>query len=409
MKFFLKLAWRNIWRNKRRSALSLSAIVFATMVSIAMRGFQKGTYAVNIRYTAKLFTGFLEIQKEGYRDNPSLQKSFRLNGSLKKILDSNPKIIGYAPRITGNGLISFKNSSQGAIIIGINPKAEKKTSTFLKRIKRGKFFNNKNGYEVVIDTKLLENLGAKIGDTVVVLAQGLDGSMGNLKFKISGTILLGNPQMDEMALFMPIGTADELLAMYGKVNSIAINLPSLYDIPEVKEYIEARLQDKSLKVLDWSEVLPDLKQAIELDNIGGMLDLGILIVIVAFGILNTVLMSVTERFKEFGISLSIGMPQSKLVISVLLETSLLALSGILLGNILAYGINYYFMINPIHFSSELQKLYETYGFLPVMKSSVNFPIFFNSSLIILIASIIAAIYPAYKVYKLEPLKGIRYT
>ncbi len=404
-----KLAWRNLWRNKRRSILTLFAIVFATMVSVAMRGFQKGTYAVNIRYAAKLFSGYLEIQKDGFQENPSLRKSFLVSDSLKKLLASAPSVIGFAPRISGSGLISFKNSSQGAVIFGVSPKAEERTSTFMKRIKDGKFFTRENSYNIVVGFKLLENLHAHIGDMVVVLAQGLDGSMGNLKFKIVGTSRFGNPQMDEMAVFMGRPAADELLAMYGRVNLIAINLKSLADIPDVKEYLKARLPQKDLKVLDWSEVMPDMKQSIELDNIGGILDLSILILIVAFGILNTVLMSVTERFNEFGISLSIGMPQSKLVLTVLLETGFLALLGIILGDVLAYGINYYFMNYPIHFGSEIQKLYEIYGFLPVMKSTVRFSIFFNSSIIILIVSVVAAIYPAYKVYKLEPLKGIRYT
>ncbi len=404
-----KLSWRNIWRNKRRSILTLFAIVFATMVSVAMRGFQKGTYAVNIKYAARLFSGYLQIQKNGFQENPSLRKSFYVTNSLKKILNSTPELLGYAPRITGNGLISFKNSSQGAFIIGVSPKDEKNTSTFMKRIKEGKFFKSKNSYDIVVGFKLLKNLKAKIGDTVVVLAQGFDGSMGNLKFKIIGTARFGNPQLDGMAVFMGRDAADELLAMYGRVTMIAINLKSLNDIPDAKEYLAQNLPDKSLKVLDWSEVMPDMKQSIELDNIGGILDLAILIIIVAFGILNTVLMSVTERFKEFGISLSIGMPNEKLVLIVLIETGFLALLGILIGDILAYGVNYYFMVNPIHFGAEMKKLYEIYGFLPVMQSTLKFSIFFNSSLIILIASVIAAIYPAYKVYKLEPLKGIRYT
>ncbi len=405
----VKLAWRNLWRNKRRSILTLLAIIFATMVSVAMRGFQKGTYAVNIRYAAKLFSGYLQIQKKGFQENPSLRKSFLMTDSLKKLLSTAPAVTGFAERISGNGLISFKNNSFGAFIIGISPAAEAKTSTFMKRIKEGNFFREENSHNIVVGYRLLKNLHAKIGDTVVVLAQGLDGSMGNLKFRISGSSRFGNQQLDGMAVFMGRADADNLLAMYGRINSIAITLNSLSDIPDVKKYLSERLPQKDLTVLDWSEVMPDLKQSIQLDNIGGMLDLAILIVIVAFGILNTILMSVTERFKEFGISLSIGMPQNKLVLLVLLETAFLAIIGIFLGDILGYGINYYFTLNPIHFGNELKKLYEIYGFLPVMQSTLNFQIFLNSSIVILIASVIAGIYPAYKVYRLEPLKGIRYT
>jgi len=132
-------------------------------------------------------------------------------------------------------------------------------------------------------------------------------------------------------------------------------------------------------------------------------------VIVAFGILNTVLMSVTERFNEFGISLSIGMPQLKLVYLVLIETVFLTLLGIALGNIIGWGINYYILLNPIQVGSEIGKIYEEYGFLPVIESSLNITIFIYTSISVLIISLVSCLYPVYKVYKLEPLKGIRYT
>ncbi len=155
--------------------------------------------------------------------------------------------------------------------------------------------------------------------------------------------------------------------------------------------------------------MPDFKQSIELDNVSGILTLSILIIIVAFGILNTVLMSVMERFNEFGISLSIGMPQVKLVYLVFIETFFISMLGLLLGNIIGWGINYYIVLHPIQFGSEIGKIYEEYGFLPMIESSLDPMIFVNTTLSILGISILACFYPAYKVFKLEPLKGIRYT
>ena len=155
--------------------------------------------------------------------------------------------------------------------------------------------------------------------------------------------------------------------------------------------------------------MPDFKQSIELDNISGILMLTILIIIVAFGILNTVLMSVMERFNEFGITLSIGMPQVKLVYLVFIETFFITLLGLALGNLIGWGINYYLIQNPIQFGTEIGKIYEEYGFLPIIVSTLDPWIFINTTLSILGISILACFYPAYKVFKLEPLKGIRYT
>ena len=162
-------------------------------------------------------------------------------------------------------------------------------------------------------------------------------------------------------------------------------------------------------VLPWNEVNPELQQAIQLDNVSGILFLGILIVIVAFGILNTVLMSVTERFREFGVVLSIGMPQKKLTYLVYIETMFIAVIGLIFGNLLGYFVNYYLMLHPIVFGGEIKRLYELYHFLPELRSSLRVSIFIYVSLSIIGISILSCLYPAYKVYKLEPLKGIRQT
>jgi ABC-type antimicrobial peptide transport system permease subunit len=199
------------------------------------------------------------------------------------------------------------------------------------------------------------------------------------------------------------------MAMYGRVNMVAIALEELDDIAEVQTHLNQALQNSELIALKWNEIMPDFEQSIQLDNIGGILFLGILIIVVAFGIMNTVLMSVTERFREFGVTLSIGMPQRKMVAQVFVETLFIALIGIVIGNILAAGINFYIVQNPIVFGGEFAELYAEYGFLPRLESTLKPHIFWNSSLATFLISILACLYPLFKVYRLEPLKGIRYT
>ncbi len=405
----IKLAWRNIWRNKRRSIITILAVTFAVMLSIAMRGLQLGTYEVNIETVVNMFSGYLQIQKTGYQKNPSLQKSFSFDQNLREILRKEARITGFTPRVVGDGLISFKENSAGAAILGIAPKTEKTLSEIMNKLNAGRFFQGDSSNEIVIGHTLLANLKVEIGDTVVVLAQGYDGSLGNLLFRIAGTLKTGSREFDAGAVFMGLSTAQDLLAMYGRVNMIAISLDDLDDIPGVQNNLNRALQNSQLTALKWNEIMPDFEQTIQLDNIGGILFLGILVVVVAFGIMNTVLMSVTERFREFGVTLSIGMPQRKLVLQVFLETLFIALIGIVIGNILAAGINYYIVQNPIVFGGEFAELYAEYGFLPRLESSLKGHIFRNSSLATFIISILAGLYPLLKVYRLEPLKGIRYT
>ncbi len=380
------------------------------MAAVAMRGVQLGTYSVNIKNAVEMFTGYLQIQSEDYQQNPSLNKVIKLTDDLKLKLDRTNGITAYSPRVYSSGLISFGDQSYGSAIFGISPGSESATTKIMDKIKNGRFFLSDTVYEVVIGAKLLKNLKAAIGDEVVVLGQGFDGSLGNFKYRIVGTIKTGSPELDQMAVFMGISAAQELLALYGnRIHAIAIRLNDIDIIEETREYLASVIADEKTTALTWDEIMPDFKQSIELDNISGILMLLILIIIVSFGILNTVLMSVTERFNEFGVTLSIGMPPLKLAVVVLIETVFITLIGIVVGDLLGAGINYYIYQNPIEFGSEFAYIYEEYGFLPRIESSLDPLIFINNTLLILGISILSCIYPMYKVYKLEALKGIRYT
>jgi len=405
----LKLAWRNIWRNKRRTIITLAAITFATLLAIGMRGIQLGTYALNYRTVIEQFTSYVQIQAKGFQKNPSLNKCFRYTKELKEKLNSVPEVPAYTPRIYADGLISYRDASLGSAIFGIEPQGEKKVTTLLEKVKEGKFLQSDSSSNIVVGVTLLENLKAKIGDTVVVLAQGYDGSLGNLKFKIIGSIKMGSKEFDAMAVLMGLKTAQSLLGMYNRINVIAIGAKGLSDAPDVQAAVSQKITNSDLRVLLWRQVVPELTQLVEFDNVSGIFFLGILIVIVAFGILNTILMSVTERFREFGVELAIGMPQFNLVKIVYLETLLITIFGLILANIVGYGINFYIVQHPIIFGGELTKIYEEYGFLPRLESTLNFIIFIHVSFAVIVISFLSSLYPAYKVYKLEPLKGIRYT
>lgn len=409
MKLLLKLAWRNIWRNKRRSILTLLAIIFATLSAIAMRGIQLGTYEESIKHAVEQFSGYIQIQPKSYKKNPSLNKTVKIDPQIRSYLDNSQLVKGYAERIIADGLISYKDNSFGAAIFGIVPDQESKTTRIIKRINKGEFFESDTSSEIVVGYKLLQNLNAEIGDEVVVLAQGYDGTMGNLKYKVVGTVKLGSYEFDAMAVFMGLKTSQELLMMYGKSSIAAISVNSLNAIPKVKSDLKNYIDQENEVVLAWQEVMPELEQFISLDNISGIFFLFILVIIVAFGILNTLLMSVTERFNEFGVTLAIGMKQSKLVILILLETIFLSFVGVIIGDLIGFGINTYLTANPIMFEGELKSLYEEYGFLPIIKSSIKASIFITTSIGVVLISLFASIYPIIKTYKLEPLKGIRYT
>ncbi len=405
----LKLAWRNLWRNKRRSFITMAAVFFAAFMAIAMRGIQQGTFALNIKTVVNLFSGYMQVEEKGYNDNPSLNKSFVLDKNIAGKIKKTKRILNFTPRIYANGLISRLDESRGVSIFAIEPDEEKNVTNFMDNVDRGKFLTSDSSNEIVLGSALMDNLNAKIGDEVILLAQGYDGTLGNQKYKIVGTVKLGVQGMEGATVFMGIKSAQSLLAMGNRINVIAVKASGIDNLKEIKKSLTKKVNNPNLIVLLWSEVNPGMQQMLKFSSARSMIFLGILFVIIAFGILNTVLMSVTERFREFGVELSIGMPQIKLTYLVYIETMLLTLIGLTLGNVSGYLLNSYLVYHPIIFGGELKKFYESYHFLPQAQSSVQLSIFLYVTLSVIFISLLACIYPAHKVYKLEPLKGIRYT
>lgn len=408
MNLLATLAWRNVLRNKRRSLLTVLAVTFAALLSIAMRGMQVGTYGVNIQNVVSMFSGYCQVQGEGYLANPTLQTNFAFDDTLQRHLRATTGVLAFAPRITADGLAARGQKSLGVMIIGVDAALERRVTTLLERIRDGSLHRDDGISPVVLGQTLAKNLGAGIGDDIVLLAQCSDGTLGNMKYRVSGLVRSGSPELDRGAVIMNLADAQELLAMEGRVHAVAIALRDLDDLPVALSELRTRLAGTSLAVLSWEDLSPEFRQHMQMDNVSGILFLGILIIIVAFGILNTVLMSVTERFREFGVTLAMGMSPARLVLVVIAEGILLGVLGLVLGNVLAFCVNAYIAANPIFIGGDMSGIYEEYGFLPAIYSSVRPHIFINSSLAILGITLLSCVYPAYRVWHLDPIEGMRH-
>ncbi|MCL5268875.1 MAG: FtsX-like permease family protein [Bacteroidetes bacterium] len=411
----IRLAWRSLWRNWRRSLIAMSAVIFAITISIIQRGMQYGTYEETIKTAVRMSTGYLQIQKIGYNKSPSLQKSFEVSPEISKAVDSSPAIDGSSPRIGADALLSYRDQSLGVMIMGISPKTERLITDFRKKIVNGRFLTTgapggkKGGPEIVVGNKLLQNLGAHVGDSIVVLAQGFDGMLGNMFVRIVGTFKTGSDEFDRMGAFMDISDLQNFLGMGNRISAIAISVKNPEELGDVANHLGAILKPMGLVALPWQDLLPQLKQTIELDNSSGVLYILILLFVVGFGILNTVLMSITERFREYGVMLSLGMSQERLAVAVALEIFFMIVIGFAAGIGIGAAFNAYWVAHPIVLGGDLAKMYEEYGFAPVLISSLSFKIFIDSTLSILGISLVASVYPLWRVLRLEPLKGIRYT
>lgn len=404
----LRIAWRNLFRNNRRTLLTLLAIVFATFLITALVGIAEGVREYNIKNMVAMSTGHLQIQHREFMDNPSMDYSFELD--VEPIVSGLENIEAASPRIIGAGLASKQMHTIGVQIMAFDPAKEAQVTTLPSKLREGRMFNPESFGEVVVGYRILDKLNCEIGDTLVVLAQSYDGSMGNFKFEIVGTVRLGEARADGATLFMSLGDAEELMLLYGLQQTIALSLKEESKLDETAFEISQMLPEGSqLEVRTWKELMRDILQFMEIDRLGDKLIQFVLIVLVGFGVLNTVLMSVTERFQEFGILLAMGMKNRHLVQIILLETVMLTIAGIFVGLIIGTGINFYFYTFPVEIGGDFGEMYEEYGFQPVITATLNPILFLKIVRNIILISILAWIPPAIKTLKLEPLKGIRYT
>jgi ABC-type lipoprotein release transport system permease subunit len=391
----------------------MAAILFSSYLVVIMVGMQDGTYGQNIKMSVEMFTGYLQIQEDDYLENPTLRKSFIYSDEIQEILSNNENIKGFAPRIIADGLIGNSENSFGAAIMALDPEKELTVSNLYKKVNKGKFISKERPYDIVVGEVLLQNLKAKIGDKIVILSSGYDGSMGNMKFRIAGTCKMGQSQFDAMAVFMNIETAKELYSMGDKVSTIAINLDGLDKLEETKAYLETALANiKSTKKIvprDWMELMPEMQQFIELDDVSGKIFLWVLLAIAAFGIMNTLNMSITERFKEFGVMLALGSKQVSLIVILFIETMIITFVGAFFGLLFGWLTNYYIYLNPIKFTGEMGEMYSEYGWEPAMYSSPDLNSLIYTGISVFIIAVLAYILPAIKLSKLEALKGIRHT
>lgn len=374
MKDIIKIAWRNLWRNRRRTIITAASIYFAVFFAITMRSFQLGTYNHMIKQLIESFTGYLQIQNADYLDDPGIDNVFPLSHDLISNINADPNVKVAVPRIESFALVSTGNLSKGIILVGISPEKELQMSDPKQKLVRYRFtkesvkdiIEDKNVSETVIEKiKSLENqsfiskqniisetgfteddksvleriykdtrikssylsekddgvlisdrlskyLKINIGDSIVLMGQGYQGVSAAGVFPVKGIVRMPSPDIDNKLIYMSIARANEFLSLSGQITSIAINLKNSDEMKSTQSRLSQKLDPVSFNVRNWEEITPTLKQQIEGDNKSGLLFLAILYVIIFFGIYGTVQMMISERTKEFGVMVAIGMKRRKL-------------------------------------------------------------------------------------------------
>jgi ABC-type lipoprotein release transport system permease subunit len=400
----LRLAFRNIFRQKRRSLLTFLTMVFGFVLSSVVIGITIGTFNQVVDSYARTNLGHVQIHDKDYLDRPALYRTVDDVPQVGRVLADLPEVEAWAPRCYAAGLASLADRTSGAQVVGIDPRRENAASRFNKKIKEGRAFRPDSSREVILGVGLAKYLKAKLGDEVVIVSQAADGSIANDAYRLVGLLESGNVESDRVAFYLPLWTAQELFALDGKAHEIVVVARRLNQAEALAGRIAQELRNPALSVEPWKEFGRAFYQAMMRDRRGHQIMTYIILMIVALGVLNTILMSVLERRREYGLLKAVGTKPRHLFTLILLEADFLALLAIAGGILLSLALNGYLSVRGIPFGGGL-----TFAGmdLSTVYSSISYEIFLIPALTILFFTSLVALFPAMKASRLDPARTMR--
>ncbi|MFH0876984.1 MAG: FtsX-like permease family protein [Candidatus Omnitrophota bacterium] len=407
MATFIKIAWRNIVRNSARSSITISAVAIGLTSLIFLKGFVDGADHQMVSNYTDMLIGHIQIHRLGFQKSMALDKTinntFSVTGDFKKRSD----IVAFSERIKDFALISSTEGSSGILLLGIDPENEKKVSTIHKRLIQGEFLGPEDNGKIIIGKTLAENLKVSLGDKVVLMSQASDGSTAAAAYDVSGILETGAEEIDKNLALVTLKAAQDLLVLNGKISEVVVKVSSLDNVDEVEAFLKTRINLQRYEVLSWKEISPMTYQWTQFDQVFTHLILVIVLVVVASGILNTILMGVLERTREFGIMLALGTKPNQILFMVALESFFLGLIGTVIGTACGFGFVFYFGIKGIDLSS-ISSALNSFFIGSVIYTRLN-PVGMGIyALIVLLVSILVALFPAAKASRLKPIEAIHY-
>ena len=403
-----KIAWRNIYRNKKRSLITITSIFGALFLIILMRALQFGFYDKLIETVVESYAGYVEVHADGFWDNQNLDNSMEVDQSLINDIKSVEGVENIVQRLQTFSLISMGEKTKGGVVNGINISEEQKITDWSKKMVSGSFDIGDD--EIIIGKGIAEYFDIKEDDTLILYGQGYRGMMAAGKYPVKGIIDLKNPDLNKLGIFMTIESARNYVSSEEISTHIIIDKEKYYKEENIVVDL-SNVLSKDYEIMSWKETLPEIEQTITADNAGGVIMAFILYIIVVFGMFGTVLMMTEERKYEFGVLISIGMSRIRLFGIVLIETVILSMIGVVLAILITYPICYYYYLNPIDMADLMGEgadlMMEEMGFSPIAPMSIEWNIPLTHALVIFISSLLISIYPAIKISKLNPVKSMK--
>jgi len=406
MNTILKIAWRNIWRNKRRTLITVASIMFALFFAIIMRGFGIGSYEKMKENAVKSYSGYIQIHKNGYWDDKTINNIFSLDDEIITKFESDTRVNVVIPRLESFSLASSGESTKGVVVMGISPEKEDKMTKIKSFLEEGDFIGS-DDKSILVAAGLAKFLNVKVNDTLVLFSSGYHGATAAGLYPVKGILKLPFPDMNRSTVYLSISEAQSFFSTGNQFTGLIFDLNNIDDVADVEQTITETINLDEYEVMNWEVMNKELLQMIETDNAGGVIMIGILYLVIAFGIFGTVLMMTNERIREFSVMVSVGMQKRKLALVIIVELIFLTTIAVMAGILISLPVMFYYYYNPIEFTGDAVAAMKDFNFEPVIPMSLDVQIFIFQGIAISILMIIAMSYPTIKIMTLNIVKGLR--
>ncbi|MEM7159014.1 MAG: ABC transporter permease [Myxococcota bacterium] len=405
------LAWRNLIRHRRRTAITLSSIAFGILLSVIFTGMGDSTYAKMIDLAARMGSGHVTIQHPDYQDTPSLKKTVHGVDELREVALADPQVERVVTRITGPVMLATAANSSGAFFMGIDPQTEDvDTLAGFDSIAKGQFFDKAKGKGIILGKTLAENLDVRLGKKVVYTVTDINGEIVSGLAKVRAIVDTGTPGLDATLCWLPFRTAAKALGYDDDVaTQVAVYAKDARKSAELAKRLGQAVPEGAA-VLTWKQTQPELAGFITVDRSGAIVFETIILIVIAAGIFNSLYVSVVQRTREFGIMMAVGYTPLRLFVLVMWESLWLALLGLISGALVTVGPYLYLNANGLDLSEMMgEGGSEVSGitFDPVIYPDIYPDHLALIAVVVVVTTLLSGLLPAWRAGQGEPVESIR--